>query len=82
MSFSSNTSDVPALGVQGTGAREVTTAMLLPVIPSAAFPLVRVLVYLELFKRLKVLPENLASRTEGEPCSDHTTELSDKQAKV
>ena len=82
MSFSSNTSGAPALRVQGAGTRELTTAMLLHVIPSAAFPLVRVLVSLELFKCLKTLPECLASRTEGAPCSDHSTELLDKQAKV
>lgn len=82
MSFSSYISGAPVLGVQGAGTGEATTAMLLLIIPSAAFPLVRVLVSLELFKCLKTLPEHLASRTEGAPCSDHTAELLDKQAKV
>jgi len=40
MSFSSTTLGAPALGAHGAGTREVTTAMLLPVIPSATFPLV------------------------------------------
>lgn len=52
------------------------------VIPSATFPLVRTFAPLELFKFLKTPPEGLASRTEGTSSSDHTSELSNKQAKV